>query len=71
MRKEKFVAVKKDAQGRLVEFKTSSGRVYDYEMAIEAINEGKIENAELIKNRAGTNVIKGRNNCSLADLPDF
>jgi hypothetical protein len=71
MRKEKFVAVRKDAQGRLVEFKTSSGRVYDYEMAIEAVSNDEIENAELIKNRAGGNVIKGTNNHSLSDLPEF
>ena len=71
MRKEKFVAVRKDAQGRLVEFKTSSGRVYDYEMAIEAVSIDEIENAELIKNRAGSDVIKGTNNHSLSDLPEF
>lgn len=71
MRKEKFVAVRKDAQGRLVEFKTSSGRVYDYEMAIEAVSNNEIENAELIKNRAGSDVIKGVNNHSLSELPEF
>ena len=71
MRKEKFVAVRKDAQGRLVEFKTSSGRVYDYEMAIEAVSNDEIENAELIKNRAGSDVIKGTNNHPLSDLPEF
>ena len=71
MRKEKFVAVRKDAQGRLVEFKTSSGRVFDYEMAIEAVSNDEIENAELIKNRAGSDVIKGTNNHSLSDLPEF
>lgn len=71
MRKEKFVAVRKDAQGRLVEFKTSSGRVYDYEMAVEAVSNNEIENAELIKNRAGSDVIKGVNNHSLSELPEF
>ena len=71
MRKEKFVAVRKVAQGRLVEFKTSSGRVYDYEMAIEAVSNDEIENAELIKNRAGSDVIKGVNNHSLSELPEF
>ena len=71
MKKEKFVAVRKDAQGRLVEFKTSSGRVYDYEMAIDAISNDEIENAELIKNKGGSNVIKGKNNNPLTDLPEF
>ncbi len=71
MKNEKVVAVRKDAQGRLIEFKSSSGKIYDYEMAVEAIKSNKLSNAELIKNRSGANVIKGKNNQSLSDLPEF
>lgn len=71
MKDEKVVAVRKDAQGRLVEFKSGSGKIYDYEMAVEAIKNNQLTNAELIKNRAGSNVIKGKNNQSLSDLPEF
>ena len=70
-KQERITNVKKDAHGRLVEFKTNSGKVYDYEMALEAIENGHISNAEIISNRAGTRVIKGKNNQALDDLPEF
>lgn len=70
-KQERITSVKKDAHGRLVEFKTNSGKVYDYEMALEAIENGHISNAEIISNRAGTRVIKGKNNQALDDLPEF
>ena len=40
-------------------------------MAIEAIENGHISNAELIKNRAGSKVIKGKNNEALDNLKEF
>ena len=70
-KQEKILKVKKDAQGRLVEFKTDSGKVYDYEMAIEAIENGVITNAEIITNRSNSKVIKGKNNHSLDNLDEF
>ena len=70
-KEQKFTKVKKDAQGRLVEFQTEDGKVYDYEMALEAIENGKISNAEIISNRAGSKVIKGKNNQALEDLDEF
>ena len=69
--KERITHVRKDSHGRLVEFKTNSGKTYDYEMALSAIEEGKIENAEIIKNRAGSRVIKGKNNQALDNLDEF
>jgi len=68
---EKITHVRKDSHGRLVEFKTNSGKVYDYEMALSAIEEGRISNAEIISNRGGTRVIKGKNNQALDDLDEF
>ena len=70
-KQEKITKVKKDAQGRLVEFKTDCGKVYDYEMAIEAIENGIITNAEIIKNRSNSKVIKGKNNQALDNLDEF
>ena len=32
-KKEKFVAVRKNSDGTLKEFKSNSGKVYDYEQA--------------------------------------
>lgn len=70
-KKQKITKVRKDAQGRLVEFKTDSGKTYDYEMALEAIENGEIENAEVITNRSNYKVIKGKNNQALDDLDEF
>ena len=70
-KQERITKVRKDAQGRLVEFKTNTGKVYDYEMALEAIENGMITNAEVIKNRSNSKVIKGKNNQALDDLEEF
>lgn len=70
-KEERITKVRKDAQGRLVEFKTNTGKVYDYEMALEAIECGCITNAEIISNRSNNRVIKGKNNEALDDLPEF
>ena len=53
--KERFVAVRKNNEGNLCEFKSNTGKVYDYEMAIEAIEQGKIEGAMLFKNDGDPN----------------
>lgn len=70
-KQEKITKVRKDAQGRLVEFKTNTGKVYDYEMALEAIENGEITNAEVITNRSNSKVIKGKNNQALDNLEEF
>ncbi len=60
-KKEKFVAVRKNSEGTLAEFKSNSGKVYDYEMALEAVEKGKIENAMLFKGRDGKQHIRSKN----------
>ena len=45
MQKEKIIAVKRDNLNRIVEFKTNKNKIYNYEMAKEAIINGIIENA--------------------------
>ena len=39
---ERFVAVRKNKDGSLHQFKSDSCKVYDYEMAVEAVEAGKI-----------------------------
>ena len=51
MCKEKITAVKRDNLDRIVEFKTNKNNIYNYEMAKEAILNGFIENAEVIKGK--------------------
>lgn len=70
-KQERITQIRKDAQGRLVEFKTDAGKTYDYEMALEAIECGCITNAEIITNRSNSKVIKGKNNEALDNLPEF
>ncbi|NBK99196.1 MAG: DUF3892 domain-containing protein [Erysipelotrichia bacterium] len=60
-KKERFVAVRKNADGTLKEFKSNSGKVYDYEMALEAVENGEIENALPFTGRDGARHIRGKN----------
>ena len=60
-KKERFVAVRRNSDGTLKEFKSNSGKVYDYEMALEAVEAGKIENAIPFTGRDGARHIRGMN----------
>ena len=51
MRIEKIIAVKRDNLDRIVEFKTNADKIYNYEMAKEAINKGMIDNAIILKGK--------------------
>lgn len=51
MNKETIIAIKKDNLDRIVEFKTNNNKIYNYEMAKEAIINGIIENAKIIKGK--------------------
>lgn len=57
-KKERFVAVRKNNEGNIVEFKSSSGKVYDYEMALDAVEQGKIEGCMLFTGRDGKKHIR-------------
>lgn len=58
---EHIIAVRKNEEGNLSEFKTNSGKVFDYEMALEAIEQGKIDNAQLFTGRDGKQHIRSKN----------
>jgi len=51
MEQEKIIAIKRDNLDRIVEFKTNRNKIYNYEMAKEAISNGLIENAKIIKGK--------------------
>lgn len=51
MEKEKIIAIKKDNLDRIIEFKTNKNKIYNYEMAKEAIISGIIENAKIVKGK--------------------
>ena len=51
MNEEKIVAVKRDNLDRIIEFKTDKNKIYNYEMAKEAIISGIIKNATIIKGK--------------------
>ena len=74
-KKEKFVAVRKNSDGTLKEFKTSSGQVYDYEQALEAVEAGNISNALPFTGRDGARHIRGVNDgdesTNLSQLKEF
>lgn len=74
-KKDRFVACRKNADGTLKEFKASSGKVYDYEQALEAVENGEIENAIPFTGRDGARHIRGKNDgnskTNLTNLKSF
>ncbi len=74
-KKERFVAARRNADGTLSEFKDSSGKVYDYEQALEAVEKGMIENALPFTGRDGARHIRGMNDgnesTNLKNLKEF
>ena len=74
-KKERFVAVRRNSDGTLKEFKSNSGKVYDYEMALEAVEACKIENAIPFTGRDGARHIRGMNDgdesTNLTNLKEF
>lgn len=74
-KKERFVACRKNSDGTLKEFKSNSGKVYDYEMALEAVENGEIENAIPFTGRDGARHIRGINDgeekTNLSNLKEF
>lgn len=73
--KERFVAVRRNPDGTLSEFKDASGKEYDYEQALEAVEAGMIENALPFTGRDGARHIRGVNDgdesTNLRNLEEF
>ncbi|BBH21166.1 hypothetical protein Back11_25110 [Paenibacillus baekrokdamisoli] len=73
--RETIVATQKNGDGDLTSFKTSSGRVLNYEQALEEVQGGLIAGVNAFKGRDGETYIRGdadgdpTNN--LDQLPNF
>lgn len=70
----KVVAVRKDEQGRITDYKLDDGRVIDHTTAVEEVNAGNIEGCMTFVNREGDESIRskrGQDNYKLSDLPEF
>ncbi|GIO38663.1 hypothetical protein J41TS12_35240 [Paenibacillus antibioticophila] len=57
--RETFIAVQKTGDGDLKAFKTSSGRILDYEQAKQEVQAGAIAGVNLFKGRDGELYIRG------------
>lgn len=74
-KKTKFVAARRNSDGTLSEFKDAEGKTYDYEQALEAVEQGMIENALPFTGRDGARHIRGVNDgdasTNLKNLKEF
>ena len=70
---KEIVAVKKDALDRIVEFKMSDGKVYNYEMAKEEIIDDRVSNAQVILGKDNLWIIMGCKNANsdFSNLEEF
>ncbi|WP_223066509.1 DUF3892 domain-containing protein [Paenibacillus caui] len=57
--RETFIAVRKNGDGDLTAFKTSSGRVLAYEDALREVQSGAIAGVNVFKGRDGEFYIRG------------
>lgn len=71
MKKEKIIAIRKDNLDRIIEFKTDKNKIYNYEMAKEAISNKIIENAKVIKGKDSLFHIVDINSNSFQNLEEF
>ncbi|WP_407636417.1 MULTISPECIES: DUF3892 domain-containing protein [Fictibacillus] len=75
MEREQFVAVQKNGDGDITAFKTDSGRVLDYQSALQEVKNGNIANVNTFKGRDGEEYIRsnadGDPSNNLDNLPTF
>ncbi|TMV46173.1 DUF3892 domain-containing protein [Paenibacillus mesophilus] len=57
--RESFIAVQKNGDGDITAFKTSSGRVLNYEQALTEVKSGAIQGVNAFKGRDGETYIRG------------
>ncbi|MDF2717720.1 MAG: hypothetical protein K0R28_4645 [Paenibacillus sp.] len=57
--RESFVAVQKNGDGDITSFKTSSGRIMNYEQALAEVKSGAIQGVNAFKGRDGDTYIRG------------
>lgn len=59
MEREHIVAVRKNSDGDIVQFKTSSGRILDYQQALQEVQNGNIVGVNVFKGKDGEFYIRG------------
>lgn len=57
--REQFVAVQKNGDGDITSFQTSTGRVLNYETALQEVQAGRIAGVNAFKGRDGETYIRG------------
>ncbi|KWX79534.1 MULTISPECIES: DUF3892 domain-containing protein [Paenibacillus sonchi group] len=57
--RERFIAAQRNGDGDLLSFKTSSGRVLDYQQALQEVQAGAIAGVNVFKGRDGEMYIRG------------
>ena len=57
--RETFVDVQKNGDGDLTAFQTNSGRVMNYQEALQAVQNGEIAGVNAFKGRDGDTYIRG------------
>ena len=70
---KEIVAIKKDALDRIVEFKMSDGKIYNYEMAKEEVLSDNVRNAQIILGKDNLWIIMGKENTNsdFSNLEEF
>ena len=70
---KEIVAIKKDALERIVEFKMSDGKIYNYEMAKEEVLSDNVRNAQIILGKDNLWIIMGKENANsdFSNLEEF
>ena len=70
---KEIIAVRKDNLDRIIQFKMSDGKIYNYEMAKEEIIEEKVSNAQVILGKDNLWIILGKNNANsdFSNLVEF
>ncbi|WP_150268665.1 DUF3892 domain-containing protein [Paenibacillus tepidiphilus] len=73
--RERFVAAERGGDGDLTRFKTSSGRVLEYQQALEEVKAGTIAGVNVFKGKDGEMYIRsdadGDPSNNLSQLPTF
>ncbi|OXM85937.1 DUF3892 domain-containing protein [Paenibacillus rigui] len=57
--RESFIAVQKNGDGDIMAFKTSSGRVLQYDQALQEVQSGSIQGVNVFKGKDGDSYIRG------------
>lgn len=57
--RETFAAVQKNGDGDITAFKTSTGRILNYEQALKEVQAGTIQGVNAFKGRDGETYIRG------------